>query len=159
MFAPKVDKSDAQLLSDLMSDNPMHGDDNQSGFSAQWNALFGDSNKSNTSTLTTGEDAARPKITGLESNLLSPSSEFGDFMSASKISDTSAAGEHDLFGILKNKESSKSNNKSKNKAFLPSQLFDLDQSLYSQQSPRSGKFEVLQCCLYPNIIFLGNIIL
>ena len=77
--------------------------------------------------------------TGFESSLMSPSSEFGDFMSAAKTSDMPAAGESDLFGILKNKDSSKSNNKNKNKSFLPSQLFDLDQSLYSQQSPRSGR--------------------
>ena len=68
------------------------------------------------------------------------SSEFGDFMSASKPSDPSANEDSDLFGILKKKDSSKQSKKDKNKSFLPSQLFDLDQSLYSQQSPRSGRF-------------------
>ena len=73
---------------------------------------------------------------------MSPSSEFGDFMSAAKPSDTLTIGDSDLFGILKKKDSSKQSNKEKNKSFLPSQLFDLDQSLYSQQSPRSGKFYI-----------------
>ena len=139
LFAPKVDKNDEKLLSDLMSDNPMQGDDNQSGFSAQWNALFGEAKTSNTNTNTQiGESIADSWHTGLQSNLLSPSSEFGDFMSAATTSDTQPASESDLFGILKNKESSKTS-KNKNKSFLPSQLFDLDQSLYSQQSPRSGR--------------------
>ena len=139
-----MDQSDAQLLSDLMSDAPMQEDDNQSGFSAQWNALFGQPNKTNANTMT-GEGITEGLISvQKESNLMSPSSDFGDFMSASKTSDAMTIGDSDLFGILQNKESSKSSNKTKNKSFLPSQLFDLDQSLYSQQSPRSGRLIVIK---------------
>ena len=144
LFSPKMDQNDAQLLSDLMSDAPMQGDDNQSGFSAQWNALFGQPNKSNANTMTGEGITEGHKLAQKESNLMSPSSEFGDFMSAAKTSDALTAGDTDLFGILQNKESSKSSNKTKNKSFLPSQLFDLDQSLYSQQSPRSGRFTVIK---------------
>ena len=138
LFAPRMDQNDEQLLSDLMSDNPTKENDNQTGFSAQWNALFGDTNESAKNTSMIGVmEADRPNA-GLDSKLMSPSSEFGDFMSAAKPSNELSSGDSDLFGILKNKDGSKIK-KDKTKSFLPSQLFDLDQSLYSQQSPRSGK--------------------
>ena len=127
-----------------MSDNPLQEDGNHSGFSAQWNAMFGEPTKSNTQKTTNGQGIAEVKpSSAVGSNLMSPSSEFGDFMSAAKPSDPSATEDSDLFGILKKKDSSKQSKKDKNKSFLPSQLFDLDQSLYSQQSPRSGRFQFL----------------
>ena len=134
-----MDQNDEQLLSDLMSDNPTKENDNQTGFSAQWNALFGDTNETAKNTSTSGGvmEADRQNA-GLDSKLMSPSSEFGDFMSAARPINESPSGDSDLFGILKNKDGSKAK-KDKTKSFLPSQLFDLDQSLYSQQSPRSGK--------------------
>ena len=138
LFAPRMDQNDEQLLSDLMSDNPTKENDNQTGFSAQWNALFGDTNESSKNTSMSGVMEADRQNTGLDSELMSPSSEFGDFMSAARPSIESSSGDTDLFGILKNKDGSKTK-KDKTKSFLPSQLFDLDQSLYSQQSPRSGK--------------------
>ena len=82
-----MDQNDAQLLSDLMSDAPMQGDDNQSGFSAQWNAMFGQPNKPNVNTTTGDGIAEAHKSLQKESNLMSPGSEFGDFMSAAKTSD------------------------------------------------------------------------
>ena len=133
-----MDQNDEQLLSDLMSDNPTKENDNQTGFSAQWNALFGDTNESSKNTSMSGVMEADRQNAGLDSKLMSPSSEFGDFMSAAKPSNDTSLGDSDLFGILKNKDGSKTK-KDKTKSFLPSQLFDLDQSLYSQQSPRSGK--------------------
>ena len=134
-----MDQNDEQLLSDLMSDNPTKENDNQTGFSAQWNALFGDTNESSKNTsMSGGVMEADRQNAGLDSKLMSPSSEFGDFMSAAKPSIEASLGDTDLFGILKNKDGSKTK-KDKTKSFLPSQLFDLDQSLYSQQSPRSGK--------------------
>ena len=133
-----MDQNDEQLLSDLMSDNPTKENDSQTGFSAQWNALFGDTNEPAKNTCMSGVMEADRQNTGLDSKLMSPSSEFGDFMSAARPSNESASGDSDLFGILKNKDGSKTK-KDKTKSFLPSQLFDLDQSLYSQQSPRSGK--------------------
>ena len=133
-----MDQNDEQLLSDLMSDNPTKENDNQTGFSAQWNALFGDTNESSKNTSMSGVMEVDRQNAGLDSKLMSPSSEFGDFMSAAKPSNESSSGDSDLFGILKNKDGSKIK-KDKTKSFLPSQLFDLDQSLYSQQSPRSGK--------------------
>merc|ERR1719189_2896638 len=64
-------------------------------------------------------------------------------MSAARPSnESSSVGDSDLFGILKNKDGCKTK-KDKTKSFLPSQLFDLDQSLYSQQSPRSGPHDLL----------------
>ena len=138
LFAPRMDQNDEQLLSDLMSDNPTKENDNQTGFSAQWNALFGDTNESSKNTSMSGVMEADRQNTGLDSKLMSPSSEFGDFMSAAKPFNELSSGDTDLFGILKNKDGSKTK-KDKTKSFLPSQLFDLDQSLYSQQSPRSGK--------------------
>ena len=126
-----------------MSDNPLQDDDNQTGFSAQWNAMFGQTNKANTNTMVSGGVLEGHKLIEKESNLMSPSSEFGDFMSAAKTSEPSTGGDGDLFGILQNKEPSKSSKKTKNKSFLPSQLFDLDQSLYSQQSPRSGRLSII----------------
>ena len=134
-----MDQNDEQLLSDLMSDNPTKENDSQTGFSAQWNALFGDTNEPAKNTSMSGVMEADRQNVGLDSKLMSPSSEFGDFMSAAKPSnESSSVGDSDLFGILKNKDGSKTK-KDKTKSFLPSQLFDLDQSLYSQQSPRSGK--------------------
>ena len=131
-----------------MSDNPLQEDDNQTGFSAQWNAMFGEASKSTATDSNNGQVIMDGKPSNaVGSNLVSPSSEFGDFMSASKPSDSSTSGDGDLFGILKKKDSSKQSKSDKNKSFLPSQLFDLDQSLYSQQSPRSGK--------YPFYTFLG----
>ena len=121
-----------------MSDNPAKENDNQTGFSAQWHALFGDTNESAKNTSMGEVMEADRQNAGLDSKLMSPSSEFGDFMSAAKPSNESSSGDSDLFGILKNKDGSKTK-KDKPKSFLPSQLFDLDQSLYSQQSPRSGK--------------------
>ena len=127
-----------------MSDNPLQEDGNQTGFSAQWNAMFGEPTKSTTKHSTNGQGIAETQpSSAVGSNLMSPSSEFGDFMSAAKPSDPSANEDSDLFGILKKKDSSKQSKKDKNKSFLPSQLFDLDQSLYSQQSPRSGRFHFL----------------
>ena len=121
-----------------MSDNPMQDEDNQSGFSAQWNAMFGKANINDKKSLLDG-DGKVSKLSGLEPSLLSPGSEFGDFMSAAeKTSSGTLLGDDDLFGILKNKDPAKPNSKNKSKTFLPSQLFDLDQSLFSQQSPRSG---------------------
>ena len=141
-FAPKIDKSDEQLLTDLMGDNPLQEDDNQTGFSAQWNAMFGEASKSNPMNSNNEQGIMEGQASSkVGSNLISPSSEFGDFMSAAKPSDTSGSGDGDLFGILKKKDTSKQSKQDKNKSFLPSQLFDLDQSLYSQQSPRSGKFQ------------------
>ena len=134
-----MDQNDEQLLSDLMSDNPTKENDNQTGFSAQWNALFGDTNESARNTSMSGGVMEADRLNaGLDSKLMSPSSEFGDFMSAARPSNEPSSGDTDLFGILKNKDGSKTK-KDKTKSFLPSQLFDLDQSLYSQQSPRSGK--------------------
>ena len=133
-----MDQNDEQLLSDLMSDNPTKENDSQTGFSAQWNALFGDTNESAKNTSLSGIMEADQQNAGLDSKLMSPSSEFGDFMSAARPSNEPSSGDTDLFGILKNKDGSKTK-KDKTKSFLPSQLFDLDQSLYSQQSPRSGK--------------------
>ena len=158
LFTPIIDKNDAQLLSDLMSDNPMQDEDNQSGFSAQWNAMFGNSNVNDKKSMAVG-NGKLPKPSGLESDLLSPGSEFGDFMSArigQEKTPGAPAGDADLFGILKNKDSAKPNKKNKNKAFLPSQLFDLDQSLFSQQSPRSGKPKIIHqmfCDAWHKILF------
>ena len=112
------------MLSDLMS-SPIkdlsESEDSPSRFSAQWNKMFGQEpsniNDSN--------------VPDLKLDTLGQSDDdFGSFFSAQ----TSAA----LAGGV-NKDEEKSSG-----AILPSQLFDLDQSLFSLQSPRQGNISTLE---------------
>ena len=94
--------------------------------------MFGEPSKSTPGSTANGQGVAEGhESSAMRTDLMSPSSDFGDFMSAARPSDTLTSGDSDLFGILKKKDSSKQPSKDKNKSFLPSQLFDLDQKISS----------------------------
>ena len=130
MFASmSMDTNDVQLLQDLMSDAPT-SNASATGFSAQWSKMFGDSQaaaptlSSNNENLLLGQ-LGEPKKPSIEND----DDEFSNFVSGNdhQGAEAAAMSSVDLMG-LDNQQSSHG------QAFLPSQLFDLDQSLYSKQS-------------------------
>ena len=126
MFASmSMDTNDAQLLQDLMTDAPT-SNASATGFSAQWSKMFGDSQApapgSNNENLLLGQ-LGEPKKPSIEND----DDEFTNFVSGNDHQGAAAMSSVDLMG-LDNQQSSHG------QAFLPSQLFDLDQSLYSKQS-------------------------
>ena len=117
MFGLKMDKNDSDLLNDLFESNTSIDEDDSKSFSAQWNAMFPQSNPSSKKSLT--------KTPSTEND-----EEFSSFISARK----------DVFGPKENQSDlsclmAGTGAKSKDGSYLPSQLFDLDQSLYSGGRP------------------------
>ena len=112
---------DQKMLSDLMAspikDLSEESEDSPSRFSAQWNKLFGQE----------ASNINDNNVPDLKLDTLGQADDdFGSFFSAQ----TSAALAAD--GASKDKTSGAGG------AILPSQLFDLDQSLFSLQSPKQG---------------------
>ena len=112
---------DQKMLSDLMAspikDLSEESEDSPSRFSAQWNKLFGQE----------ASNINDNNVPDLKLDTLGQvNDDFGSFFSAQ----TSAALAAD--GASKDKTSGAGG------AILPSQLFDLDQSLFSLQSPKQG---------------------
>ena len=120
----KMETNEAQLLEDLMNES---ADNVGSGFSDQWNKAFGTSNSSSSAI----GPATGPAAAGLQlGEPKKPSSndiddEFSNFVSSSGLflSNQTQTGS-DLLGL----------DEKPVQPFLTSQLFDLDQSLYSKQS-------------------------
>ena len=120
--------SDTKLLDELMTLDASptkvpSEEDSPARFSAQWNKLFGQE-PSNI------DDSTVPDLR--LDTLGQDNDEFGSFFSSSK----------------EEKETTTSD-----KAILPSQLFDLDQSLFSLQTPRQG-IKFLQSLEIHNLIQL-----
>ena len=137
MFASmSMDTNDVQLLQDLMTDAPT-SNASATGFSAQWSKMFGDSQapastpSSNNENLLLGQ-LGEPKKPSIEND----DDEFTNFVSGNDHQGAAAMSSVDLMG-LDNQQSSHG------QAFLPSQLFDLDQSLYSKQSTSNTLTDLL----------------
>ena len=129
--AMAMENNEAQLLEDLMND-PV--DNSGSGFSDQWNKMFGNAGGGS------GSGATGPAAENLlfgESKKASNDidDEFSNFVSSSgllratKIQSQQGQAGSDLLGLADKPV----------QPFLPSQLFDLDQSLYSMHSNSTSK--------------------
>ncbi len=122
-----------------MNDSPMSN--SASGFSDQWNKMFGNSEQTATAANLTANTTVNQNMLLGEpkkpsTNIVNDDNEFANFVSSSSFG---APGQlrtpsSDLMGLDDNRSSSHG------QAFLPSQLFDLDQSLYSKQSTLSSNF-------------------
>jgi hypothetical protein len=112
-----------------------------SGFSDQWNKMFGNSEQTGpAATAAAANTTVNENMLGEpkkpSTNIVNDDNEFANFVSSSPFG---APGQlqtpsSDLMGLDDNRSSSHG------QAFLPSQLFDLDQSLYSKQSTLSSNF-------------------
>ena len=112
---------DQTMLSDLMAspikDLSEESEDSPSRFSAQWNKLFGQE----------ASNINDNNVPDLKLDTLGQADDdFGSFFSAQTSAALAADG------------ASKDKNSGAGGAILPSQLFDLDQSLFSLQSPKQG---------------------
>ena len=123
-----------------MNDSPMSN--SASGFSDQWNKMFGNSEQTApaataaSANTTVNENLLLGEPKKPSTNIVNDDNEFANFVSSSPFG---APGQlqtpsSDLMGLDDNRSSSHG------QAFLPSQLFDLDQSLYSKQSTLSSNF-------------------
>ena len=114
--------NDTSLLDNLAGlDLVSSPQDSPARFSAQWNKLFGQEPKPM-------DDNTVPDLN--LGTLGSTDDDFGSFLQAASTG--------------KPRENQSSD------AILPSQLFDLDQSLFSLQSPRQGKNPHFHCVFFPN---------
>ncbi len=124
-----MDQNESKLLEDLMSDFPSKAseEDSPTRFSTQWNKLFGDKDKEG------GQVNQQPTDESLLEDLNLPA-----------ITQTGPDNDNDDFTSFfsaRSAASKKANSAADDQpksALLPSQLFDLDQSLFSQQPPRAG---------------------
>lgn len=110
--------NDAKLLEDLIGDtSPSKDGGTNNSFTAQWNTLFGGN-------ATKSDTVPSQGATGL---LEEDEDDFSSFISARSTGSSDNPNRKDQQA----------------KSLLPSELFDLDQSLFSQQSPRSGPHDLL----------------
>jgi hypothetical protein len=116
----QMDKGDSKLLQDLIGNESPSKDssegDSPSRFSTQWNTLFGDKAQGATATVMDESNVPDLRLDTLGQD----DDDFGSFFTA--------------------RQDKKTNNSQG--ALLPSQLFDLDQSLFSKQTPRAGTWKV-----------------
>ena len=120
-----------------MNDSPMSN--SASGFSDQWNKMFGNSEQTATAAAAStavNENMLLGEPKKPSTNIVNDDNEFANFVSSSSfgVPGQLQTPSSDLMGLDDNRSSSHG------QAFLPSQLFDLDQSLYSKQSTLSSNF-------------------
>ena len=129
-----TDDFDPGLLEDLMGLNvssptksSSENEDSPARFSAQWNKLFGQDPKPI-------DDSTVPDLK--LDTLGQMDDDFGSFFSASANAQNLQGGKEG--GKIVPPLLNPPPKSQQNSAILPSQLFDLDQSLFSVQSPRQG---------------------
>ena len=136
----KMDQNESKLLQDLMSDFPSQAteEDSPTRFSTQWNKLFGDKDNSHNPQQGGGGAATGTPSQPMDESLL----EDLNLPAISHATTVQGNNEDDFTSFFSARASSNSKTDTKNQpdpVLLPSQLFDLDQSLFSQQSPRTGE--------------------